>query len=228
MNNTLRFDNTSSSLEYRKNLWLKQCHKAHGSKFNYSKIIFKNQNSKVNIICSQHGIFKQRAVDHSRSKHGCPKCATLAGIEKCKTIINENGLNVFQQSGIRLNNLLSPEQRKKNAEKAKQTKIKKGIFISDNNLKPWKLYKRLVYKTTRNQALHKLIYIEKRGFGKDYYNLDHMYSIIDGFNNNISSDIIGHICNLRMIPFNENRRKYIKSCITLEQLYKRINKGEIE
>jgi superfamily II DNA or RNA helicase len=52
---------------------LKSFHAAHGDKYDYSKVIYDNIDSKVKIICRVHGEFLQTPYAH-RKGHGCPKC----------------------------------------------------------------------------------------------------------------------------------------------------------
>lgn len=47
---------------------------AHGEKFDYSKVKYTNKDSKVEIICPEHGSFYQRAADHWKGM-GCQKCS---------------------------------------------------------------------------------------------------------------------------------------------------------
>jgi|ERR1035437_3038891 hypothetical protein len=47
--------------------------KIHGNKYDYSKIVYKNTDSKVVIICTKHREFRQTPHDHLDG-HGCPKC----------------------------------------------------------------------------------------------------------------------------------------------------------
>lgn len=51
------------------------------------------------------------------------------------------------------------------------------------------------------------------------FHLDHVYSISEGFKNNIPPEIIGHWTNLRLIPKIENSSKGGKCHKTKEQLY---------
>jgi hypothetical protein len=51
---------------------------------------------------------------------------------------------------------------------------------------------------------------------------DHMYSVYDGFNNNIPFDIIAHPANCRLITQLDNVKKGKKSVISIEELYMRI------
>lgn len=45
----------------------------HGDKYDYSKVIYKNANTKVTIICPEHGAFEQTPSHHYNGQ-GCPKC----------------------------------------------------------------------------------------------------------------------------------------------------------
>ena len=46
----------------------------HNGKYDYSMVEYINTNTKVSIICSKHGVFKQTPKNHINN-HGCPKCA---------------------------------------------------------------------------------------------------------------------------------------------------------
>ena len=50
----------------------------HGNKYDYSLIEYKNNYTKIKIICPIHGIFEQVPYAHTSNKSGCPKC----GLEK--------------------------------------------------------------------------------------------------------------------------------------------------
>jgi len=45
----------------------------HGDKYNYSLVQYRNNKTKVKIICHKHGIFKQTPNAHLQG-NGCPKC----------------------------------------------------------------------------------------------------------------------------------------------------------
>lgn len=53
---------------------------------------------------------------------------------------------------------------------------------------------------------------------------DHLYSVTDGWINNVSPDLIRHPANCNLIPHTQNQSKHKKSSITLEELYSRIEK----
>ena len=49
--------------------------KVHQNKYDYSLVDYKNNKTKVQIICSKHGIFEQRPDNHLNLKQECPKCS---------------------------------------------------------------------------------------------------------------------------------------------------------
>lgn len=57
---------------------IKRFVKAHGEKYNYSRVQYKNNLAKVEIICRTHGSFMQVASAHWLG-HGCVKCAVDNG-----------------------------------------------------------------------------------------------------------------------------------------------------
>ena len=46
----------------------------HHNQYDYSLVDYKNNKTKVKIICKEHGIFEQRPLHHLFLKSGCPKC----------------------------------------------------------------------------------------------------------------------------------------------------------
>ena len=48
--------------------------KIHGDKYDYSKVVYNGNKTKVTIICKIHGEFYQIPNDHTRN-HGCRKCS---------------------------------------------------------------------------------------------------------------------------------------------------------
>ena len=76
--------------------FIEKATKKHGNRFDYSKVVYKNNKTKVCIICPEHGEFWQTPQEHLRACVGCcPKCSILLRakrktytqeefIEKCK------------------------------------------------------------------------------------------------------------------------------------------------
>lgn len=48
----------------------------HGERYDYSKVVYTNANTKVEIVCANHGSFTQQATKHVNCYQGCPKCAS--------------------------------------------------------------------------------------------------------------------------------------------------------
>ena len=56
--------------------FIEDAKKIHADKYDYSKSIYINDNSKIVIICKDHGEFEQKATNHLQGK-GCNKCADI-------------------------------------------------------------------------------------------------------------------------------------------------------
>jgi len=57
-----------------KESFISKSHKIHGDKYDYSKVEYINNYTKVCIVCPEHGEFYQRPSDHLKGS-GCSKCA---------------------------------------------------------------------------------------------------------------------------------------------------------
>tara|TARA_A100000172_G_scaffold79632_1_gene67136 strand:+ start:1813 stop:2883 length:1071 start_codon:yes stop_codon:yes gene_type:complete len=56
---------------------LAEFRKVHGNRYDYSRVIYKNNSSKVKIICPVHGEFEQVPGSHIKG-HGCRKCSNCS------------------------------------------------------------------------------------------------------------------------------------------------------
>lgn len=65
--------------------FINEAKKFHGNKYDYSKVDYINNSTKVTIICPVHGEFEQRPRSHLEG-YGCAKCAT-SGFDKSKSAI---------------------------------------------------------------------------------------------------------------------------------------------
>lgn len=65
-------------MKYNTESFIKKAKEIHGDKYDYSKVEYVNQATKVCIICPKHGEFWLRPSHHinntGRNKRGCPKC----------------------------------------------------------------------------------------------------------------------------------------------------------
>lgn len=63
----------------------------HGDKYDYSKVVYKDALSKVEIICPTHGSFFQSATHHL-SGAGCPLCRESLGETKVRTFLERHNI----------------------------------------------------------------------------------------------------------------------------------------
>uniref|UniRef100_A0A6M3J7N3 Uncharacterized protein n=1 Tax=viral metagenome TaxID=1070528 RepID=A0A6M3J7N3_9ZZZZ len=93
---------------------------------------------------------------------------------------------------------------------------------SDDELHNLHIYKLVVRRITNNNFKKYYSFINPNNFkrGKSYH-VDHVYSIIDGFDNNILPVVIANPMNLRVIPARENILKKRKSLVSVDILFEK-------
>lgn len=64
--------------------FIKRAKEVHGERYDYSLVDYKKSQTKIKIICHEHGIFEQRPNDHLSNK-GCKQCG-LKQKNKNKTL----------------------------------------------------------------------------------------------------------------------------------------------
>ena len=103
--------------------------------------------------------------------------------------------------------------------KGNKTKVDRGLILPPELKKEFYRYKNIVtYLTLRIKPSLTTGYVTGLCGKEGAYQLDHIYSIKEGFLNKISPLVIGHINNFRMIPWEENLRKHAKSDIDINIL----------
>jgi transposase len=115
-------------------------------------------------------------------------------------------------------------QRRTKSEGASVGGVKKyrNVLYSDYlaQLPEYEKYRKKVLSITNKQPISMLENYNKRGTYKnsESYHLDHKFSIMEGFKNNILPEIIGDIKNLEFLPWKENLKKRAKCSITINEL----------
>lgn len=102
--------------------------------------------------------------------------------------------------------------------KISDSHIKKGATPRDQRSLKKLYYDTVWYFTEQNWKRHFDI-INPLRLNRSLNALDHIYSIQEGFRNNIPPYIIGHYSNLRVITFSENSKKGMRCDKSLEQLF---------
>ena len=72
--------------------FIKKARQVHGDKYDYSKVDYKNAETKVCIICPKHGEFWQEPGTHLKGK-GCPECNNSKGEERIKFYLEKHNIN---------------------------------------------------------------------------------------------------------------------------------------
>ena len=76
----------SKKYKWNTDEWVEECNKIHKGKYDYSKVNYINNKTKVCIICQEHGEFWQMPSSHMYGKEGCPLCANRDnGLRKMKS-----------------------------------------------------------------------------------------------------------------------------------------------
>lgn len=89
------------------NEWIKRAILIHSDKYDYSKVEYKDTNTKICIICSKHGEFWQTPKAHLKGQ-GCPKCCSNYKLtindflERAKEIHG----NKYDYSKVSFNNIM--------------------------------------------------------------------------------------------------------------------------
>jgi hypothetical protein len=233
--------------------------KAHGNTYDYSKVVFENNNNAVIIICKRHGEYLCPPKRHAQGAK-CRKCYLEDtngkfmrepkwrewASSQMKSHKNElqNGMlkkygvsnpsNSSKLLEIRKNTFINrygvDNPYKLNIEdriaKTRNTNIKNGRWLSDDDRLPFDLYKRTVWKeTNKSIRIHnmKSIFSNRSRQG---HHLDHIYSIYDGFINNVPHHIVGHVTNLQLLFSKKNQSKQSNSWHTLDELLNKIKNFE--
>ena len=76
-----------NSIKITNEAFIEKATQIHGGKYDYSKCIYKDSNTKVKIICPIHGEFWQIASSHLNG-HGCVKCANIGKLNTISDFIN--------------------------------------------------------------------------------------------------------------------------------------------
>ena len=82
--------------------FIKRAKYIHGNKYDYSKVNYKNLESKITIICPEHGKFDYRADSHLFQESGCPKCNQSKGEKIIENYLIKNNIEYKPQYPIEI------------------------------------------------------------------------------------------------------------------------------
>lgn len=72
----------SSILAHTTDIFITKAQTVHGKKYDYSKVVYKNNHTKVDIICKEHGVFSMAPLNHLSQQQGCPTCGNITRTNK--------------------------------------------------------------------------------------------------------------------------------------------------
>ena len=77
-------------------IFIEKSKKIHGNKYDYSKVDYVANKTKVCIICPEHGEFWQTPNGH-KNGNSCPRCRESMGETKIVDILNEHNINFLKE-----------------------------------------------------------------------------------------------------------------------------------
>lgn len=86
--------------------FIEKSSKIHGDKYDYSKVEYTNNHTKVCIICPIHGEFWQTPSDHL-SGRGCKECSESHGEQYLIKVFKEYGIDFIHQYKIKIDNKIN-------------------------------------------------------------------------------------------------------------------------
>lgn len=108
--------------------------------------------------------------------------------------------------------------------KMRKTMEERGYWNKPENLDGYERYKRQVYYYTNISISKKFTKEEIQNRGRltgKHIHIDHIFSIIEGFNLKISPEIIGCKSNIRILSVHDNCSKHKKCEFSKEELFKK-------
>lgn len=88
---------SANSQKNSKEQFIEKSKEVHGNQFDYSKVVYINNKTKVEIICSKHGSWWQTPVNHINNKRKCPLCNESKGEEAISIFLKANKINFERQ-----------------------------------------------------------------------------------------------------------------------------------
>jgi len=191
---------------------------------------YKNAHQKLEYICQNNHIHSISWSDWKQGKR-CPYCSGKAKktIEEIREAFEKEGYTLLTKkykNGKQKLEYICPRGHKhfiswrawKSGERCGKCKIK---YYSKDDLENFNIYKEAAYNLTNRIYKKYKSYINPNNYKRGKYSnhLDHIYSVIDGFNNNVSIEVISNPNNLRLISAKENNSKNGNSYISKMMLY---------
>ena len=214
--------------------------KIHKGKYSYNNNNSYQRLEHICITCPVHGNFYQLPGNHL-SGQGCRKCVDTDKLGNTKEFIKEAKIIHGDKYDYSKSEYISSRSKitiicpkhgefypapvdhilgKSVCRRCALEKRFGHIFeIGEIYREYRKYYKRVRYLTLLEYKNHKdKINPENKPRGVLQYHVDHMYSVKNGFLNNVPPEIISSYVNLTMLPYSENSSKSMNNSHTIEEL----------
>jgi len=86
-------ERNSSIRVWTREQFIYEAEMVHGCKYGYDDVIYVGTTDKVDIICYDHGVFRQTPANHLNLNQGCPKCSHSVSEPELEIIDFINGLD---------------------------------------------------------------------------------------------------------------------------------------
>lgn len=230
--------------------FVEEATKLHNGKYSYNNNNSYQRLEHICITCPIHGNFHQLPGNHL-SGQGCRKCVDTAKLGNTEEFIKEAKIIHGDKYDYSKSEYISSRSKitiicpkhgefypapvdhilgKSVCRTCALEKRFGHIFeIGEIYREYRKYYKRVRYLTSLEYKNHKdKINPENKLRGVLQYHIDHMYSVKNGFLNNMPPEIISSYVNLTMLEYFENSRKSMNNSQTIEELQEKYNERIVD
>ena len=95
-NNHLKGQDCPNCIKIDSKKFINRCNIIHNNKYDYSLVSYYNMNSRLDIICKEHGVFNQIAHSHIYGV-GCPICKISKGERDIIKILKDNNVSYIRE-----------------------------------------------------------------------------------------------------------------------------------
>lgn len=201
-----------------------------------------NSRTKLKLQCPKNHTFEATWVNIQKGSR-CPLCTKYCNtytFKKVKDFIQKEGYKLLSTEYINANTKLKVKCIKGHEYEVIWASFKNGrrcnkcyhLRNRGKNHGNWKNYTKEELEEFKNYR-KRIIYLSNKNFcrfyyvinpkeykrGRKDYHLDHIYSVKDGFDNNIPVEVISCPINLQMIYYKDNHTKSKRSDMSKEELY---------
>jgi hypothetical protein len=194
----------------------------------YGKNFVEHAIEQINIFTQKNNVSNVSQIPKIRKKITESLNKLYSDPKKKNEVLMKSENTCMKNYGCK-NIFLHPIRKIEMLKKARLTREKNGNCLPQVLMKTFEKYRNRVHALTNKNKFLKFTDDELKKIGKmgneNAFQIDHMVSIKEGFLKNVPIKIISDPKNLRLIHWKENLNKRDKSCISITELYSRINEN---